>query len=82
MSRITKFDSVRGCYVIEPDNNQNHIQRLGELEDRDEAKKVYVNNDLWYCPNCKEMLDYYDEQEPFCRRCGQRLDWSDVNETL
>ena len=78
MDRLTEYNRIAECYVMKPDAPQGqNIQRLGMYEDRDEAKEVYVNNDLWYCPNCKEMLDYYDDKEPFCRRCGQRLKWGD-----
>jgi len=32
--RFTKFDEVRGCYVLKPDVYQgSHIQRLGKCED-------------------------------------------------
>ena len=84
MARITTYDKLRGCYVIEPDNDQNHIQRLGELEDRDEAKEwihwTDDRKDYAKCPTC----DYGEEGEvyaknatPFCPACGQRLTWGD-----
>ena len=80
MSRITKWDEVRECYVIDPDSTQNHIQRLGELEDRDEEKKwvSWTDDRMDYakCPVC----GYGDEGEilmketpGFCPSCGQRL---------
>ena len=80
MSRLTKWDDVRECYVIDPDSTQNHIQRLGELEDRDE-EKTWVHwtddrKDYVKCPVC----DYGEEGEillkeapGFCPSCGQRL---------
>mgnify|MGYP002526372415 CR=1 FL=1 len=74
MDRLTRFDKTRGCYVINPDGT-NHIQRLGELEDRDEAKSVYVNNDVYYCPKCNAEFDYNQYRASFCTWCGQRLKW-------
>ena len=84
MSRITTYDKLRGCYVIEPDNNQNHIQRLGELEDRDDANCGGTEYDYEagenVCAKCKSDIDIgYDI---FCPICGQRLRGSEVNETL
>lgn len=80
MSRLTKWDEVRQCYVIDPDSTQNHIQRLGELEDRDEAKAwiMWTDDRMDYvrCPVC----DYGSEGEilmkeapGFCPSCGQRF---------
>lgn len=76
MDRLTRFDKTRGCYVINPDGT-NHIQRLGELEDRDEAKSVYVNNDIYYCPKCNAEFDYIQYRNSFCVWCGQRLKWGE-----
>ena len=84
MARLTKWDAVRGCYVIVPDSTQNHIQRLGELEDRDEAKEPKKVDGHTFCPNCKTEeitgWDFYDEAPilfNFCPYCGQSLDWSE-----
>ena len=88
MARITTYDKLRGCYVIEPDNNQNHIQRLGELEDRDEAKELVRDGDLCRCPccgyekngilyskaDCNDVGIYWFN---FCQNCGQRLKWGE-----
>ena len=76
MARLTKWDAVRGCYVIVPDSTQNHIQRLGMYEDRDEAKKVVCGEELFVmiCPICKGTLKGSDN---FCSECGQRLKWSE-----
>ena len=89
MARLTKYDAVRGCYVIVPDTDQNHIQKLGQLEDRDEAKDVIYNNnydadgDIVYksaiCPICQAEIN--DEEliwrSAFCPSCGQRLKWGE-----
>ena len=79
MSRLTKWDPVRECYVIEPDSTQNHIQRLGELEDKAEPKNVYAKDDgeRWFCPGCDEELELEDYENPYCKFCGQRLKWGD-----
>ena len=79
MARLTKYDPVRECYVIVPDSTTNHIQRLGELEDRDEAKDIIAKgNDFkrYYCPICDiEIHAKYLMQVGFCENCGQRLKW-------
>lgn len=31
-------------------------------------------SDHYYCPTCNAMIGKY----PFCKHCGQALDWSDV----
>lgn len=85
MDRLTRFDKTRGCYVINPDGT-NHIQRLGELEDRDEAKSVvYKPVDVGYtikeprCAGCDEPLgDVFNIVVTFCPNCGQRLKWGDT----
>lgn len=86
MKRLTRYDDVRGCYVIVSDTDQNHIQRLGELEDRDEAKKPVLDVDVWKCPTCGREVEYQKlinenawlgGQFDFCPDCGQRLKWGD-----
>ena len=78
MARLTKWDAVRECYVIVPDSTTNHIQKLGELEDRDEYKAVYADQfGNWHCPGCHEEFGLVDYDNPFCQHCGQRLKWSD-----
>jgi hypothetical protein len=87
MARITTYDKLRGCYVIEPDNNQNHIQRLGELEDKEEPKAVTDDSKFAICPRCKENGLYMQTPSmvirfDYCPYCGQHLKWGDVDETL
>ena len=73
MSRITKWDEVRECYVIDPDSTQNHIQRLGELEDKDEVKEIEAaDNGQYICPTCRVVKDG-GWWHTFCPICGQRL---------
>lgn len=79
MDRLTRFDKTRGCYVINPDGT-NHIQRLGELEDRDEVKAWIPwtddRKDYVKCPTCdygEEGEVYMKDASPFCPACGQRL---------
>lgn len=37
--------------------------------------------DTWICPCCEEMYEVdYDEYD-YCPNCGQKIDWSDENET-
>lgn len=79
MERLTKYDTVRNCYVIRPDAKQGeHIQRLGMYEDRDEVKEPYVcgkmfsDYPVYRCPTCKKLVDE-DLKFTFCPSCGQRL---------
>lgn len=72
MKRITTFDRMRGVYVIKPDATGNHIQRLGMLEDRDEARAcVYTSLHEPQCCNCGYLIA--DNNYTFCPWCGQRL---------
>lgn len=75
MARLTKWDTMRGCYVIEPDSTTNHIQKLGELEDRDEERALNMDTEFGAeCPVC----GYTEEDKfEFCPHCGQRLKWGD-----
>ena len=81
MSRLTTFDAVRNVYVIDPDASGNHIQKLGELEDRDEKKEVIVRRTdgggghLIACPSCNGKLPSEVLESSFCPYCGQRLTW-------
>ena len=84
MARLTKWDSVRGCYVIVPDSTTNHIQKLGRLEDWEGAKEPKYIDGHTYCPSCsKEGITgwNFEGDEPilfdFCPNCGQHLKWGE-----
>lgn len=72
MDRITKFDTIRGCYVIDPNAVGNHVQRLGVYEDRDTEKEVGIRDGLPICPSCGDILE---EVPHYCANCGQRVKW-------
>lgn len=74
MARLTKYDKVRGVYVIDPDASGNHIQKLGKLEDRDTANRIAqttVDNEYEY--GCGSCLSVVSREDNFCSWCGQRL---------
>ena len=85
MERLTKFDSMRGCYVMKPEVEQGkHIQKLGEYEEKDEARLVDFFGDKSEeccadCPACGCLLVDgcigLPENYNFCPACGQRLKW-------
>jgi hypothetical protein len=66
---------------------QEKLKRLDELEKRDTPMKVKIENCLERCPRCrtyqvKQIEDYYKGKDfNYCPMCGQRLDWSGLNET-
>lgn len=77
MKRLTRYDAVRGCYVIMPDNDQNHIQKLGQLEDRDDVRRVeYKTVDGEYEYECGKCGAVARRGDNFCSECGQRLKWT------
>lgn len=63
---------------------------LQKLVDKETPMKPIYENDLvdenivvdtWaYCPKCKEELEHNRWGEKYCSYCGQKLDWSDINE--
>lgn len=72
--RLTEWDSVHGCYVIKPDASGNHIQKLGKLEDRDEANRMeYTTTDNEYEYECGHCSSIVLSRDNFCPCCGQRL---------
>ena len=76
MSRLTTFDKVRNCYVIKPDADQGmNIQKLGQLEDRDDPKELTMDKGRSYCRSCGEFIDPCNLEANFCKNCGQRLKW-------
>lgn len=34
--------------------------------------------DMYNCPNCNESYELYYETYDYCPKCGQKLDWSEV----
>lgn len=67
------------------------VDKVAELLEKQIPKKPnyegdgYYNGqpvyDTWICPCCEEMYEVdYDEYD-YCPNCGQKIDWSDENET-
>ena len=61
------------------------IRRFVDGDSRDMARKIENWNGQASCPNCKglfgdigviKLLKAWDM--PYCKWCGQKLDWSDV----
>jgi len=60
---------------------------LAESLEKNKAKKPYLEGELVYdtaiCPNCGRHFEFeYEEHYKYCPECGQKLDWSDVDETI
>lgn len=36
--------------------------------------------DTWYCPSCNADYDTEHERHDYCPKCGQAIDWSEVDE--
>ena len=73
MARLTTWDVVRGCYVIDPNASGNHIQKLGRLEDRDEPRRKKhgdAEEIEFECGACDAVVT---GSQTFCHECGQRL---------
>jgi hypothetical protein len=61
------------------------IRRFVDGASKDVERKIEDWNGQAYCPNCKglfgdiatiKLLKVWDM--PYCKWCGQKLDWSDV----
>lgn len=53
-----------------------------KLADRDTPEKVKIGTSKYFkfpiCPNCKiELNEYYKYANKYCKKCGQKLDWSE-----
>lgn len=63
------------------------VEELRVARDKQVAKKL-LNDGMripfsYYCPSCKEELsdDGYKPYDEYCCNCGQKLDWSDEDES-
>ena len=57
---------------------------LLEAREKQTAKKIEIFNGQASCPNCKHLFGWVDVIKkliiwdmPYCKDCGQKLDWSD-----
>lgn len=83
MARLTKYDSVRNCYVMRPDAKQGeHIQRLGKYEDMEEGKELVEMGTHGYgdgtdpimcCGWCMKPIE--EPSFKFCPYCGWKIRW-------
>ena len=74
---------------LDKEKLQNIIKRklarwdiLEQALKRNKPMKVEIgtsyNFEYHICPNCKNELNgYYKHVNKFCKKCGQKLDWSD-----
>lgn len=72
---------------------RDYLETLQELVDKETPKEPILYTDvihgekqnIYECPNCASFLGYENEckeehyQSLYCSGCGQRLDWSDVD---
>ena len=49
-----------------------------ELEKQIAKKLVVWDNGTQHCPYCEHDLTYISSEDEFCCRCGQKLDWNEV----
>lgn len=74
----------QGCDILESK------QVLEELIEKKTPAKVkyenrhgsgidYYNRDAFKCPSCNRRLRNR-QHDPYCPKCGQRIDWSDEDE--
>lgn len=78
MVRLTRWDNLYKCYTIKPEVRQGlNIQKLGELEDRDEPNRLEfrIKDETqdryeYECGKCGCVVACMDN---FCAACGQRL---------
>lgn len=72
-NRIYKNDHIEDVY--------KDLEVLGELVDKATPKKPIIKNTLGYyeyvCPTCNNSAVSYLNH---CDSCGQKLDWSEVEE--
>lgn len=71
--------------------HQSDINILQELVDKATLKKPNIWGDgyddkgqliydMYDCPNCDKTYELDYEKYDYCPKCGQAIDWSDVNE--
>lgn len=61
---------------------------LNKIWENEDTKTIYdecgrINELLCVCPNCGESAIYdfeYNKRFKCCSHCGQRIDWSDLDE--
>lgn len=77
------------CLVNKLCHTYEAIQTLHKIVDKATPKKPSFLNyggykiGNWHCPNCDSIiiLDSRKPKQPKrCEECGQKLDWSDINE--
>ena len=59
---------------------RHYLDEIKELVDKEtQIKPIPFLNSLFKCENCKGIFQNYHYQNR-CPNCGQKLDWSDINE--
>lgn len=43
------------------------------ISDLDAKNKI-----VYCCPKCGEVFSFYRDEEQFCHKCGNQIDWHDV----
>lgn len=78
-------------YIEELEAEVEEYEEIGTPEEcraameKQTAKKIEIFNGQASCPNCKHLFGGMDDIKklmtwdmPYCKNCGQKLDWSDV----
>lgn len=90
------LNNVKRVYVESEHYDEEDIRLLQELVDKATPKKIIkidkkdidvvrkesitdIVGYMWKCPNCKKIFGWLSIS-PYCKYCGQALDWSDENE--
>lgn len=74
--------------LIEKWNTRHYPHDVQQAVERMKLKKITYDDsslgkpgvpEFWiaYCPECNQPIDFNDTPFEFCRRCGQRIDWSE-----
>ena len=86
LTRITALrNEVKKLLIYSYEASNGYFSQIEKALKRNEPMKVEIGTSKHFkfpiCPNCKtELNEYYKYANKFCKKCGQRLDWSD-NET-
>lgn len=72
--------------TIECETEEVYNRIVEAFEKHNNVKRPYTLHNTpnhWYCETCGALV-YYKEADTFpqmfCQSCGQKLDWSDIND--
>ncbi|MBQ7505325.1 MAG: zinc ribbon domain-containing protein [Ruminococcus sp.] len=79
LDHIKQRIQVNTASIEETHEALHVIQNL--VDKSTQQKPVIIGSPADYnerCPNCNERVDIFADSR-FCQKCGQALDWSDIN---